>query len=96
MEELEKFDNCSKTLAINFLEITVLLHENCYVESDIFYEETNNHDYLNYDSHHPNHMKYNIPFSFTNRILVFVSDEQKVALRLKELRIWLLNCGYPE
>ena len=30
------------------------------------------------------------------RILVFVSDEQKVALRLKELRKWLLNCGYPE
>ena len=25
-----------------------------------------------------------------------MSDEQKVALRLKELRKWLLNSGYPE
>ena len=25
-----------------------------------------------------------------------MSDEQKVTLRSKELRKWLLNCGYPE
>ena len=62
----------------------------------IFYKETNTHDYLNYDSHHPNHIKYNIPFNLAKRILAFVSDEQKVALRLKELRKWFLNCGYPE
>ena len=41
-------------------------------------------------------MKYNIPFNLAKRILVFVPDEQKVALRLKELRKWLLNCGYPK
>ena len=28
--------------------------------------------------------------------LVFVSDEEKVALRSKELQKWLLNCGYPK
>ena len=72
------------------------MHENGYVETDIFYKETNTHDYLNYDSHHPYHIKYNIPFNLAKRILVFVSDEQKVALRLKELLQWLLNCGYPE
>ena len=49
-----------------------------------------------YDSHHPNHIKYNIPFNLAKRILIFVSDEQKVTLRLKELWKWLLNCGYPE
>ena len=59
-----KFENFRKTLAINFLDITVLLHENGYVETDIFYKETNTHDYLNSDSHHPNHIKYNTPFNF--------------------------------
>ena len=49
-----------------------------------------------YGSHHPNHIKYNIRFNLAKRILIFVSDEQKVTLRLKELRKWLLNCGYPE
>ena len=78
--ELAKFDNFSKTLVINFLDIAVLLHENGYVEIDIFYKETNTHDYLNYDSHHLNDIKYNIPFNLGKCILLFVSDEHKVAL----------------
>ena len=94
--EPAKFDNFSKTLVIKFLDITVLLHENGYVETDTFYKKTNTHYYLNYHSHHPNHIKYNISLNLGKHILVFVSDEQKVALGLKELRKWLLNCGYPE
>ena len=77
--EPAKFDNFSKTLVINFLDITVLLHENGYVETDIFYKETNTHD-LNYNSHHPNHIKCNTPFNLAKRILVFVSNEHKVEL----------------
>ena len=94
--ELAKIDNFNKTLAIKFLDITVLLHENGYVETDTFYKETNTHDYLNYDSHHKNHTKYNIHFNSAKRILLFVLDEQKLALRLKEQGKWLLSCGYPE
>ena len=91
-----KFDNIYKTLIINFLGITVLLHENGYVETDTFYKETKTHDFLNYNGHLPNHIKCKISFNLAKRILVFVSDEQIVALRLKELRKWLLNVGYPE
>ena len=94
--ESGKFDKFSKTLVINFLDITVLLHETGYIETDIFYKETNTLNYLNYNSHHPNHIKCNIPFSLAKYILVFESDEQKVALRLKELRKCFLNCSYPE
>ena len=79
--EREKFDTFSKTLVINFLDITVLLLENGYIEINLFYKETNTHNYLNYNSHHPNHIKCNIPFNLAKRILVFVSDKQKVALR---------------
>ena len=82
-----KSHNFSKTLVINFLDITVSLHENGYMEIDILYKETNTHDYLNYNSHHPNHIKCNIPFNLAKLILVFVSDKQQVALQLKELRL---------
>ena len=78
--ESAKFDKFSKTLVINFLDITVLLHENGHVETDVFCKETNTHDYLNYNSHHPNHIKYNILFNLAKLILIFVSDEQKVVL----------------
>ena len=66
------------------------------METDVFYKETNTHDYLNYNSHHPNQIKCNIPFSLAKRVLVLVSDEQKVALRSKEPRKWFSKCGYPE
>ena len=74
--ESAKFDKFSKTSVINFLHITVLLHEDGYLETDIFYKETNTHDYLNYNSHHLNHIKYNIPFNLAKCILIFVSHEQ--------------------
>ena len=38
MIEPEKFDNISKTMIINFLEITVLLHKNGRVRTDMFYK----------------------------------------------------------
>ena len=47
--EPAKFDNCSKTLVIDILDIKVLLHENGYVETDKFYKRMNINDYLNND-----------------------------------------------
>ena len=63
------------------------------METNTFYKEAKIHDD---HSHHLTHIKYNTPFNLARYILVFVSGEQWVALRLKELRKWLLNCGYPE
>ena len=45
---------------LNFLDVSVILHQNGRLETDIFYKETNSHDYLNYFSHHPEHTKQNI------------------------------------
>ena len=73
--QLVKFDNFSKTSVIIFLDITVLLHENGYVETYIFYMETNTHNHFNFNSHHPKQIKYKIPFNLAKRILVFVPDE---------------------
>ena len=35
-------------------------------------KETNTHDYLRYDSHHPDHVKNNIPFTLAKKIIVFL------------------------
>ena len=40
---------------LNFLDVSVILDENGRLETDIFYKETNSHDYLNYFSHPPEH-----------------------------------------
>ena len=70
-------------------------HTKAKLETDIFYKETNSHDYLRYDSHHPQHIKDNIPYNLAKRIIVFCSNSDTEQLRLTELKKWLLNCGYP-
>ena len=87
----QKFDTFVQVL--NFLDVSIILHQNGWLETD--YKETNSHDYLNYFSHHPEHTKQNIPCNLAKRLIVFVSDEEKMNERLSELRTWLLSCSYP-
>ena len=37
-----------------------------------------------------------LPYNLAKRIIVFVTDPEKVELRLNELRIWLKNNNYPD
>ena len=89
----QNFDTFVQVL--NFLDVSIILHQNGRLETDIFYKETNSHGYLNYFSHHLEHTKQNIPYNLAKRIIVFVSDEEKMNERLSELRTWLLSCSYP-
>ena len=77
------------------LDITIILHDSKIIETEIFYKQTNTHDYLHYDSHHPQHIKNNIPYNLAKRIIVFTSNSEKVELRLTELKSWLIDCQYP-
>ena len=53
----DKHVNCSI-----FLSLKVITTENGDILTDIYYKATNTHDYLSYDSHHPQHVKDNIPY----------------------------------
>ena len=90
------YQNGKKTQILNFLDIKVILHEDSTIETDIYYKPTNAHDYLPYDSAHPDHIKKNIPYNLAKRVIVFVSNPEKVELRLKELKNYLIDCKYPE
>ena len=89
----QNFDTFAQVL--NFLDVSIILHQNGRLETDIFYKEINSHDYLNYFSNHPQHTKQNIPCNLAKRIIVFVSDEEKVNERLSELKTWLPSSNYP-
>ena len=80
---------------LNFLDVSIIVHSKNSIETDIFYKETNSHDYLLYYSAHPEYCKNNVPFNLAKLIIVFVFNEGKVSNRLKELRNWLRNCKYP-
>ena len=80
---------------LNFLDVMVILHADGNIETDVYYKETNSHDYLNFNSHHPHHIKKNIPYNLAKRIIIFCSNSDTVRCRLEDLKSWLLNCGYP-
>ena len=82
--------------SVNFLDVTVILNQSNQISTDIYYKNTNAHDYLHFDSFHPQHTLRNIPFNLAKRIIVFVSDETLVEKRLHELRLWLKRCKYPK
>ena len=70
---------------LNFLDVTVMLFENGKLETDINYKPTNSHKYLNYESFHPKHIKDNIPYNLAKRIIVFVTNINRMEFRLNEL-----------
>ena len=80
--------------SVNFLDINVYKEKNC-ICTDIFYKKTDARQYLNYRSHHPRHIKNNIPFNLARRICTIVSDKDRKNIRLQELKTYLLNNNYP-
>ena len=66
------------------------------VSTDIYYKDTNSHDYLNFNSHHPLHIKKNIPYILAKRIIIITTDELQVENHLNDLRRRLIKCDYPK
>ena len=67
---------------LNFLDITIIFHPW-------------NHDYFDFGSHHPLHIKRNNSFNLAKRIILSCSNTDTEETRLKELKHWLLACNYP-
>ena len=80
---------------LNFLDVKLILHESGRVEIDIYYKDTNSHDYLDFYSHHPDHTKKNIVYGLAKKIVEFVSNYDTEQLRLDQLYDYLIACNYP-
>ena len=79
----------------NFLAIKVLQDPQGWIKFDVYYKETNAHDYLAFNSHHPEHTRTNIPYVLAKRIIVITSEDTWVERNLKDLRRFLLERDYP-
>ena len=79
----------------NFLAIKVLQQPDGKVKFDVYYKDTNTHDYLLFDSHHPQHTKTNVPYTLAKRIVVISSEDNWMERNLCELKRFLLDRNYP-
>ena len=80
------YENEKKVQVLNFLDVKIILHEDNSFETDIYYKPTNTHDYLPYDSVHPDHTKNNMPYNLAKRIIIFVSNPNKIIIHVDKLR----------
>ena len=88
-----KFTYESSDQSVSFLNLLVYKDKGT-IQTDIFYKDTDSHDYLPFNSCHPRHTKKNIPYTLSRMICSIVSDSTRRDFRLQELESWLLKAGY--
>ena len=81
---------------VPFLDVEFTLQDNGTLSTDIFYKETDSHNYVPFHSFHPHRTLTNIPYCLARRICTIVSDPSVRTMRLQELKSFLMNKQYPE
>ena len=64
--------------------------------TDLHCKATDCHQYLHYDSCHPDHMNKSSIYSEVLRIRRLCSDDQKLQNHLENLKNWFCERDYPE
>ena len=90
-----KFTSERSQQEINFLDVTVQLSNNKFV-TDLYCKPTDCHQYLHYNSCHPEHMKKSSVYSQGLRIKRLCSEDTALSNHLKDLKSWFCGRGYPE
>ena len=93
LDEDLNFTYESSEVGLSFLQLFVYKTPET-VATDIYYKDTDGHDYLPFKSCHPRHTLENIPFNLARNICTLVDDPERIKFRLKELTQWLLKGGY--
>ena len=81
---------------VPFLDVEFTLMSDNSLSTDIFYKETDSHNYVPFYSFHPRRTLTNIPYSLARRVCTIVSDTCVRDKRLKELSTFLRKKQYPE
>ena len=80
---------------IPFLDVQFILSDDNQLSTDIYYKETDTHNYVQFGSFHPHKTLTNIPFSLARRICIIVSDDLVRNTRYAELKQFLIRKKYP-
>ena len=81
---------------IPFLDVHFELSPSGSLSTDIYYKQTDTHNFVQFGSFHPRKTLTNIPYSLARRICIIVSDTTTRDFRLNELKSFLLRKKYPE
>ena len=80
---------------ISFLDVRVSL-EDGLLHTDVYSKPTDAHQYLNYKSCHPPHVKRGIPYGQALRFKRICDSDEVFERRLDDLRGFLVDRGYEK
>ena len=90
-----KFTHASNKEHIRLLDLNMKLLAN-NLSTDLYIESTERHQYLQYISSHPEHMKKSVIYSQVLRLSRICSEEQDFVKHVCELKSWFSKRGYPQ
>ena len=79
---------------IEFLDVLVKKNKDNFLTTDLFYKETDSHQFLHFDSCHPYHTKKGIPYGQALRIKRICSETNDFERRASDLNKWLTSRGH--
>ena len=91
-----KFIYSNSTKKVNFLDVTVSKSENLDFVTDVYWNSTNVHQYVDYSSCHPKLSKNGISYSQDKRYRKIISNDTKFQENILQLRDFFLERYYPE
>jgi hypothetical protein len=80
--------------ALPFIDILLTL-EHCMIKTDIYHKPTDTHNYLPFNSAHPNSTKINLPYNLARRVVMLVDEKEAKDIHFAVLHEQLKVKGYP-
>ena len=80
---------------INYLDVNINL-SNAHLMTNIHVKPIDRHQYLDYSSSHPNHIKRSVVYSQSLRARRLCSLESDFLKHCTKMKSWFLKRGYPE
>ena len=91
-----KFELTYSDTEINFLDTTIYIDKNTNtLHSKLYIKPTAKNQYLHFNSQHPIHVKYAIPYSQGLRLRRIIDDDNIFQDELKNLKHKFIQRGYP-
>ena len=101
LDDLNIFDNNIKFTYesskenVTFLDLIVKLSKGC-LTTDLHITDTDRHQYLHFNSSHPNHTKRSIIYSQALRLAKICTFDNDFIQYVDEMKLWFQRWVYPE
>ena len=90
-----KFEYVKSSVSIAFLDTLIYIDDDRKLQTTLYNKPTDSHNYLHYNSAHPRHLRYNLPYSQALRIRRICSEADELDKQNQSLTKHFRKRNYP-